>query len=126
MLKKVIFSGIVSISILLTGCNEEPEVIVLEDTGIEEDLSPESIFFSELHNEIILSVPKQAGIDSEKMSIFLGGNLKMLSVSVSFPKDVKVDDTLIQQIVEDSIKKVSEKENVTVGEEELTIKIGKF
>ena len=56
----------------------------------------------------------------------LEGNLKELSVSVGFLKDVKVDDTLIQQIVEDSIKKVSETENVTISEENITIKIEKY
>ncbi|MEK5068657.1 hypothetical protein [Sporosarcina sp. FSL K6-1508] len=56
----------------------------------------------------------------------LGGNVKELSVSVSFPKDIKVDDTLIQQIVEDSVKKVSETENETISEENITIKIEKY
>lgn len=49
-----------------------------------------------------------------------------MSVSVGFPKNVKVDDTMIQQIVEDSIKKVSEAENVTISEENITIKIEKY
>ena len=48
------------------------------------------------------------------------GNLKELSVSLGFLKDVKVDDTLIQQIVEKSIKKVSETANVTINEEDIT------
>ena len=56
----------------------------------------------------------------------LDGNFKELSVSVGFLKDVKVDDTLIQQVVEDSIKKVSETENVTISEENITIKIEKY
>ena len=49
-----------------------------------------------------------------------------LHVSVGFPKDAKVDDTMIQQIVEDSIKNVSETENVTISEENITIKIEKY
>ena len=56
----------------------------------------------------------------------LGGNFEEMSISVSFPKDVKVDDTMIQQIVKDCIKKVSEAENVTISEEDITIKIAKF
>ncbi|TQR14755.1 hypothetical protein [Psychrobacillus soli] len=47
-------------------------------------------------------------------------------VSVGFPKGAKVDDTMIQQIVEDAIKKVSETENVTISEENRTLKIEKY
>ena len=50
---------------------------------------------------------------------------KDIDVSIGFPKDRKVDDTLIQQIVEDSIMKVSETENITISEENITIKIEK-
>ena len=56
----------------------------------------------------------------------LGGHFKEISVSVGFLKDVKVDETLIQQIVEDSIKKVSETENVTISEDNIKIKIEKY
>ncbi|MFJ7738857.1 hypothetical protein ACIQ2D_21350 [Lysinibacillus sp. NPDC097287] len=45
------------------------------------------------------------------------------SNSVGFSKDVKVDDTMIQQIIKDSIKKVFNTENVTISEENIIIKI---
>ena len=58
--------------------------------------------------------------------MMIDGNFKELSVSVGFLKDVKVDDTLIKQIVKDSIKKDSETENVTISEDNITIKIEKY
>lgn len=127
MKKQAIISGIVFSSILLVGCNGETEVIVLDDSKNgenEEILSPENIFFSELRNEIQVSISEQTDIEAD--SIMVEGNFKKLSVFTGFMKDVKVDDTLIQQIVEDSIKKVSETENVTISEENITIKIEKY
>jgi hypothetical protein len=127
MIKQAIISGIVFSSILLVGCNGETEVVVLDDSKNgenEEILSPENIFLSELKDEIIIAITEQTAIEADSM--MLEGNLKELSVSVGFLKDVKVDDTLIQQIVEDSIKKVSETENVTINEEDITIKIEKY
>ncbi|WP_253278932.1 topoisomerase [Psychrobacillus sp. FJAT-21963] len=94
---------------------------MLRKTGVND-----ANFLSELQNEIIVSITEQTGLDSESIAIMLGGSVKEISVSVSFPKDVKVDDTMIQQIVEDSIKKVSETENVTISEENITIKIEKY
>lgn len=129
MLKNAIISGIVFSSILLVGCNEKGEVVVLEDSENGEndaDLSPESHFLSELHNEIMESIPEQTELDSESIeAIMLGGNFEEMSVSVSFSEVVKVDDAMIQQIVEDSIKKVSETENVEINNENVTIKIEK-
>ena len=127
MIKQAIISGVVFSSILLVGCNGETEVEVLDDSKNvenEEILSPENIFFSELKDEITLAITEQTAIEADSM--MLEGNLKELSVSVGFLKDVKVDDTLIQQIVEDSIKKVSKTENVTINEEDITIKIEKY
>lgn len=127
MKKQAIISGIVFSSILLVGCNGETEVIVLDDSKNgenEEVLSPENIFFSDLRNEIQVSISEQTDIEAD--SIMVEGNFKKLSVFTGFMKDVKVDDTLIQQIVEDSIKKVSETENVTISEENITIKIEKY
>lgn len=73
------------------------------------------------------SIPEQTNLNSESIgAIMVDGNFKDLTVSVSFPKDVKVADTLIQQIVEDSIKKVSEEEKVTISKEHITIKIKKY
>ena len=131
MLKKAIISGIIFSSILLVGCNGEPEVVVLDDSTNGEsvaNLSPESTFLSELKNEIIVSITEQTELESESIAIMLGaGTLQgNIDVSVGFPKDRKIDDTLIQQIVEDSIKKVSETENVKISEEDITIKIEKY
>ena len=55
-----------------------------------------------------------------------GTVMKFNMYSVGFPKDAKIDDTLIQQIVEDSIKNVSETEKVTISEENIKIKIEKY
>ena len=127
MIKQAIISGIVFSSILLVGCNGETEVVVLDESkNVENEviLSPENIFLSELKDEITIAITEQTAIEAD--SIMLEGNLKELSVSVGFLKDVKVDDTLIKQIIEDSIKKVSETENVTINEEDITIKIEKY
>ena len=137
MLKKAIISGIVFISILLVGCNGEPEVVVIDDSKngendanlfSESESESESNLFSELKDEIIDSITEQTEIDSESIAIMLGGSpvKGIMDVSVSFPKDVKVDDTMIQQIVDDSIKKVAETENITISEEDITIKIEKY
>ncbi|MGE7689500.1 topoisomerase [Lysinibacillus sp. NPDC097214] len=129
MFKKAIISGIVFSSILLVGCNGEPEVKVI-DAPNDANLFPESEsnLLSELHNEIIESITEQTEFDSESIAIMIGGNpvKGIIDVSVGFPKNVKVDDTLIKQIVEDSIKKISETENVTISEENITIKIEKY
>ena len=133
MLKKAIISGIVFISILLVGCYGEPEVVVIDDSKNGENdanllSKSESNLLSELKNEIIDSITEQTEIDSESIAIMLGGSpvKGIMDVSVSFPKDVKVDDTMIQQIVDDSIKKVAETENITISEEDITIKIEKY
>lgn len=124
MLKTALISGILFSSILLVGCNEE-EVINISESGESEEISsPESIFLSELKNEITVAITEQTAIEANSMMI--SGDFKEISVSVGFLKDKKVDNTLIQQIVEDSIKKVSETENVTISEEDITIKIEKY
>lgn len=132
VLKKAIISGIVFSSILLVGCSGEEKggkLIVSE----EEVVAPKngendgiSNLLSELKKEIIVSITEKTELDSESIAIMLDGSAKEISVSVGFPKDVKVDDTMIQQIIEDSIKKVSESENVTISEENTTIKIEKY
>lgn len=129
MIKKAIISGVLFSSILLVGCNGESEAVVLDSTEIEEsdtELSPELNLLSELEKEIIASITEKTELDRESITIMLGGNVKEMSVSVGYPKDVKVDETLIQQVVEDSIKRVSEAENVTISEEDITIKIEKY
>ncbi|WOV83006.1 topoisomerase [Sporosarcina jeotgali] len=129
MIKKAIISGVLFSSIFLVGCNGEPEVVVLEDSENEEndaDLSSELNLVSELKSEVITSITEQTELDKESIAIMVDGNVKDMTVSVSYPKDVKVDETMIQQAVEDSIKKVSEAENATISEEDITIKIEKY
>lgn len=137
MLKKVIISGIVFSSILLVGCNAEPEVEAIDatkneigenDENVLSETGSESTFLSDLHNEIIDSITEQTELDNESIAIMLGGSPTkgIIDVSVSFPKNVKVEEKLIQQIVEDSIKKVSEIENVAISDENITIEIEKY
>ncbi|WP_230874912.1 topoisomerase [Lysinibacillus cavernae] len=130
VLKKTIISGIVFTSILLVGCNGEEKGGQLIESEQEAVVAPanegndELKLLSELKNEIIVSITEQSELDSESIAIMVDGNpFKEMTISVSFPKDVKVDDTMIQQIIEDSIKKVSETENVTISEENIKIKI---
>ncbi|KGR84283.1 hypothetical protein [Lysinibacillus odysseyi] len=127
--KATIISGIVVISILLVGCNGESKVEVLDDSKNDVNLLPESELniLSELKNEIIASIAEPIEIDSESIIIIVGGNLGTgtIELSVCFPENLKVDDTNLQQIVEDSIKNVSEKENIA-GEEAITIKIERY
>lgn len=137
MIKKAIISGVLFSSILLVGCNgekEESSELVLTDSEQEEVAASTNEedaglnLISELQNEIIVSITEQTEIDSDLIAIMLGGSPGngMIDVSVGFPKDLKVDETLIQQIVEDSIKKVSEKENVAISEENVMIQIEKY
>ena len=131
MLKKAIISGIIFSSILLVGCNttevleSEQEVVVSQKNG-ENDGIPNLL--SEFKNEIIVSITEQTELESESISIMVGGSIVkgIIDVSVGFPKDVKVDDTMIQQIVEDSIKNVSETENVAISEKNIRIIIEKY
>ena len=126
MLKKAIISGIVFSSILLVGCNDDEvtDITITENGENDANLSPENIFLEELKDEISVAIKEQTALEADSMMI--DGNFKELSVSVGFLKDVKVDDTLIKQIVKDSIKKVSETENVTISEDNITIKIEKY
>jgi len=123
-MKKAIISGIVFCSILLVGCNTnevlESEVVVSQRDGGNDGISN---LISELKNEIIVSITEQTELESDSLTIMIDGGTDELTVSVGFPKDAKIDDTLIQQIVEDSIKNVSETEPVTVSEEKTKIKI---
>ncbi|MBS4194144.1 topoisomerase [Lederbergia citri] len=123
-MKKAIISGIVFCSILLVGCNttevleSEQEVVVSQINGGNDGISN---LLSELQNEIIASITEQTELESDSLAITLGGGTDELTVSVGFPKDTKIDDTLIQQIVEDSIKIVSE--TVTISEEKIKTKV---
>ena len=119
MIKNAIVSGIVFCSILLVGCNtnevleSEQEIVVSNKNGL----------LSELENEILVSITEQTELESDSVAIMLDGGTDELTVSVGFPKDAKIDDTLIQRIVEDSIKNVSETDTVTTSEEKIKIKI---
>jgi hypothetical protein len=125
-MKKAIISGIVFCSILLVGCNttevleSEQEIVVSQGNGGDDGISN---LISELQNEIIVSITEQTELESDSLAIMIGGGTDELTVSVGFPKDAKIDDTLIQKIVEDSIKNVSETETVTTSEEKIKIKI---
>ena len=126
VMKKAIISGIVFCSILLVGCNttevleSEQEVVVSQRYGGDDGISN---LMSELKNEIIVSITEQTELESDSLAIMIDGGTDELTVSVGFPKDAKIDDTLIQQIVEDSIKNVSETETETISEEKMKIKI---
>lgn len=119
MMKQAMISGIVFCSILLVGCNTT-EVLESEQEVV---VSQRSSLFSELQNEIILSITEQTELASDSLAIMIDGGTDELTVSVGFPKDAKIDNTLIQQIVEDSIKNVSEAETVTDSEEKIKMKI---
>lgn len=124
MMKQALMSGIVFCSILLVGCNttevleSEQEVVVSKSNGGNDVIST---LLSELKNEIIVSITEQTELESDSLAIMLGGGTDEITVSVGFPKDAKIDDTLIQQIVEDSIKDVSETE--TTSEEKIKMKV---
>ncbi|KAA0955957.1 topoisomerase [Sporosarcina sp. ANT_H38] len=139
-MKQAIISGILFSSIWLVGCNGEQKEEQVQAEMIEEIESEQEVvavpkneeidgisnLLSELSNEIIVSITEQTAIEADSIAISLGGSVKEISVSVGFPKGVKVDDTMIRQIVEDSIKRVSETENVAISEENITIKIEKY
>lgn len=137
MLKKAIIPWTLLISVLLFGCNGESETVVLDDSKsgvndvsslVESEAISKTKFLSELKNEIINSTTKQFEINSDSIAVSLGGNPDkgIIDVSVGFPTDMKIDDTTAQQIVKDSINKVSEKENITIKEENTTIKIEEY
>lgn len=130
MLKKAIISGMICSSILLMGCNEETSEAVLidneEEAAVDEQENTELL--SELKNDMVDSIEEQTGIDSDSIVIMTGGSLidEVIDISISFPKDLEVDDGLIQQIAKDSIKRLSETENIDISEEDITIKTEKY
>ncbi|WP_079526527.1 topoisomerase [Solibacillus isronensis] len=120
-MKKAIISGVVLCSILLGGCNNieviesEQEVVVSYNT-----------LFAELQNEIIKSITEQTELDSDALAIMIDGGGGESTVAVGYPKDSKIEGTLIQQIVEDSVKNVSETETNSEERVKITIKIEKY
>ncbi|MBB4826423.1 hypothetical protein HNO89_003683 [Sporosarcina luteola] len=125
---QAIVSGVVFSSILLAGCNgneieEHIQVIESEQGAVENE---QGNLLSEVKDKIIASITEQTAIEADAIAIMLGGGAGKIDVSVGFPKDVKVDDRLIQHIVEDSIKKVAETENIIISEEDISIKIEEY
>lgn len=120
-LKKAIISGVVLCSFLLGGCNNieviesEQEVVVSYNT-----------LFAELQNEIIKSITEQTELDSDALAIMIDGGGGESTVAVGYPKDSKIEGKLIQQIVEDSIKNISETETNSEERVKITIKIEKY
>ncbi|MGE7915371.1 hypothetical protein [Lysinibacillus xylanilyticus] len=53
--------------------------------------------------------------------MILDGGTTELTCSVGLPKNAKIDDTFIQHIVDDSIRNVSETENVTIENTKIII-----
>lgn len=120
-LKKAIISGVVLCSFLLGGCNNieviesEQEVVVSYNT-----------LFAELQNEIIKSITEQTELDSDALAIMIDGGGGESTVAVGYPKDSKIEGKLIQQIVEDSIKNISDTETNSEERVKITIKIEKY
>ncbi|AVK95729.1 topoisomerase [Lysinibacillus sphaericus] len=132
MLKKAMLSGIVFSSILLVGCNKEEIIDITENKENDANVMSESKelnLISEFKTEIMASITEQTELDSESIEGIMvsGSPVKgIIDISISFPKNTKVDDKMIKQIIKDSIKKVSETENITISEENITIKIEKL
>lgn len=121
MIKKAIISGVVFCSILLVGCNSN-EVLESEQ---EVAISQEKLF-SELQNEIIGSIKEKTKLENDSLAIMLDGGADEFTVSVGFPKDANIDGTLIQEIVEDSIKNISETETTSEEKTKMKIKIEQY
>lgn len=132
MLKRAMLSGIVFSSILLVGCNKEEILNITENKENDANVMSESKelnLISEFKTEIMASITEQTEIDNESIEGIMvsGSPVKgIIDISISFSKDIKVDDKMIKQIIKDSIKKVSETENITISEENITIKIEKL
>lgn len=125
-------SGMVFSSILLVGCNKEEIIDITENKENDANVMSESKelnLISEFKTEIMASITEQTELDSESIEGIMvsGSPVKgIIDISISFPKNTKVDDKMIKQIIKDSIKKVSETENITISEENITIKIEKL
>ncbi|WP_432702587.1 topoisomerase [Lysinibacillus sphaericus] len=132
MLKRAMLSGIVFSSILLVGCNKEEILNITENKENDANVMSESKelnLISEFKTEIMASITEQTELDNELIEGIMvnGSPVKgIIDISISFSKDIKVYDKMIKQIIKDSIKKVSETENITISEENITIKIEKL
>lgn len=121
MMKKAILSGIIFCSALLVGCNNI-EVIESE----QEVVVSQERLFSELQNEIIGSITEQTELESDSLAIMLDGGADEYTISVGFPKDANIDGTVIQKIVENSIRNISETDSTSEEKTKMTIKIEKY
>lgn len=126
LMKKALVSGIVFSLFMLVGCNttevveSEQEVEVSRGSMEGDGLSN---LISELEDKIIGSIKEQTELKSDSLTIMVDGGTEELTVSVGFPKDAKTDNTQIQQLIEDSIKNVSETKTGATSEEKINIKI---
>ncbi|WP_235822842.1 topoisomerase [Cytobacillus massiliigabonensis] len=143
MLKNTVFLGIAFCSIILVGCTGEQTEEKVQHEVTEASNGDQKVVFasksrennvsnllSELKEEIIVSITEQTAFERDSITMMLDGatgegNFE-ISCFVGFPKDAKIDETKIQQIVDDTIMKVSKTENVTISEENITIKIEKY
>lgn len=117
-MKKAIISAIVGVSIMLAGCSEQPEEIIIDASiyGGNAEAGAEVDLLGALQDEIIKLITQQTEIEKKDIAIMLGGNQTELSISVGFPKKLDVDRALIQTMLEQAIKNVSETTNVKMGE----------
>ncbi|AVR00290.1 hypothetical protein OBCHQ24_15170 [Oceanobacillus iheyensis] len=81
----------------------------------------------EIKHEIIASIAKQTGLEKGSIEIMVSSDSVVenidVYVSVNLPKDAKIDEATIQQIVESIIRIISKKENATISEENIEITI---
>ncbi|MBC5637003.1 hypothetical protein H8S33_09310 [Ornithinibacillus sp. BX22] len=80
---------------------------------------------NQIKYELIASIAKQTGLEKDSIEIMVGSGSdsfgENIDVSVDLPKDAKIDEATIQQIVKNIIRIVSKKENVTISEENIEI-----
>ncbi|GLC90092.1 hypothetical protein [Lysinibacillus piscis] len=134
MFKKVVISGVIFSSIILVGCNEEQKEAkvpaeVSEGNEKEADLlesnGTEAILNNVVMDELLYRITEKAAVDKESVVIMLGssnvnGN-REITCSIAVPKESKIDDVVIEQIVEDIIKTVSKTENAEINEDNIEI-----
>lgn len=75
---------------------------------------------NEIKYEIIASIEKQTELESIMVETDSVGNNIEVDVSVNLSKDAKVDEEIMRQLVEDIIRIISNKDNVTIGDIKIT------
>ncbi|WP_087974794.1 hypothetical protein [Oceanobacillus rekensis] len=101
----------------------KPNVGKLVVTSSNEENDDILYLLNEIKYELIASITKQTGLDSIEIMVgshSVGENIDV-DVLVNLPKDAKIGEATIQQIVKDIIRIVSKKENVTISEENIKI-----